>query len=250
MTTLEDLKKSGWQDVIKMSPKRAIMSIEGLDKTGKSRLAMTAPEPIVYLDLDIGTEGVIEPMMAQRQIIRYQVDQPPKLGTSSELISSFTPIWEDIRARVSEALQLESGTLVIDSFGEAYEICRLAHFGKLAQVQPHQYQVAYAQLREIVRVAYKSSMNLILLHKLGNNFHTGELEHQGWKDVPFVVQATLRTHRKDGDFVTGPVFSAEVMSCRKDMTLMGQTLMQGQASQPGQIPHSLDLTKFLDIIHS
>ena len=74
MTTLEDLKKSGWQDVIKLSPKRSIMSIEGLDKTGKSRLAMTAPEPIVYLDLDIGTEGVIEPMMAQREILLYQVE--------------------------------------------------------------------------------------------------------------------------------------------------------------------------------
>ena len=248
MTTLEDLKKSGWQDVIKMSPKRAIMSIEGLDKTGKSRLAMTAPEPIVYLDLDIGTEGVIEPMMDQREILLYQVDQPSKLGTQSQVIDRFQAVWQDIQARIAEALELESGTLVIDTFGEAYEICRLAHFGKLAQVQPHQYANCYKDLREICRVAYKSKMNCILLHKLGNNFHTGELEHQGWKDVPFQVQTTLRTSRENT--ATGPVFSAEVMSCRKDMTLMGQTLVQGQASQPGQIPHSLDLTRFLDIIHS
>ena len=76
MVTLEDLKNSGWQATAKLAPRRSIMSIEGLDKSGKSRLAMSAPEPIVYLDLDVGTEGVIEPMMAQREILLYQVEQP------------------------------------------------------------------------------------------------------------------------------------------------------------------------------
>ena len=247
MVTLEDLKNSGWQATAKLAPRRSIMSIEGLDKSGKSRLAMSAPEPIVYLDLDVGTEGVIEPMMAQREILLYQVEQPSKLGTQSQVMDRFSAVWQDIQARVSEALQLESGTLVIDTFGEAYEICRLAHFGKLAQVQPHQYANCYKDLREICRVAYKSHMNCILLHKLGSNFHTGELEFQGWKDVPFQVQTTLRTSRENSP--TGPVFSAEVMSCRRQMTLMGQTLVQGRASQPGQIPHSLDLTRFLDLIH-
>ena len=132
MVTLEDLKNSGWQATAKLAPRRSIMSIEGLDKSGKSRLAMSAPEPIVYLDLDVGTEGVIEPMMAQREILLYQVEQPSKLGTQSQVMDMFSAVWQDIQARVSEALQLESGTLVIDTFGEAYEICRLA----LRQVSP------------------------------------------------------------------------------------------------------------------
>jgi hypothetical protein len=248
MVTLEDLKNSGWQATAKLAPRRSIMSIEGLDKSGKSRLAMSAPEPIVYLDLDVGTEGVIEPMMAQREILLYQVEQPSKLGTQSQVMDRFSAVWQDIQARVSEALQLESGTLVIDTFGEAYEICRLAHFGKLAQVQPHQYANCYKDLREICRVAYKSHMNCILLHKLGSNFHTGELEFQGWKDVPFQVQTTLRTSRENTP--TGPVFSAEVMSCRQQMSLMGQTLLSGtEVTGPGQIPQSLDIARFLDILH-
>jgi hypothetical protein len=248
MVTLEDLKNSGWQATAKLAPRRSIMSIEGLDKSGKSRLAMSAPEPIVYLDLDVGTEGVIEPMMAQREILLYQVEQPSKLGTQSQVMDRFSAVWQDIQARVSEALQLESGTLVIDTFGEAYEICRLAHFGKLAQVQPHQYANCYKDLREICRVAYKSKMNCILLHKLGSNFHTGELEFQGWKDVPFQVQTTLRTSRENTP--TGPVFSAEVMSCRQQMSLMGQTLLSGtEVTGPGQIPQSLDIARFLDILH-
>ena len=97
-------------------------------------------------------------------------------------------------------------------------------------------------------MAYQSSMNCILLHKLGNNFHTGELEFQGWKDVPFQVQTTLRTSRENTP--TGPVFSAEVMSCRQQMSLMGQTLLSGtEVTGPGQIPQSLDIARFLDILH-
>jgi hypothetical protein len=247
MVTLEDLKQKGWQDIVKMAPKRSIMSIEGLDKTGKSRLAMTAPEPVVYMDLDVGTEGVIERMMAEREILLYQVEQPSKLGTASELMERFRLVWQDIQARVAEALQLESGTLVIDTFGEAYDICRLAHFGKMAQVQPHQYAVAYADLREICRLGYQSQMNLVLLHKLGGNFHTGELEPQCWKEVPYQVQTTLRTARENTP--EGPHFYAEVMSCRPKMELMGQKLVPGNAKALGEIPRMLDLTKFLSMIH-
>ena len=247
MVTLEDLKQKGWQDIVKLAPKRSIMSIEGLDKSGKSRLAMTAPEPVIYLDLDVGTEGVIEPMMAQREILLYQVEQPSKLGTASELMDRFKVVWQDIQDRVAEALQLESGTLVIDTFGEAYDICRLAHFGKMAQVQPHQYAVAYADLREICRLGYQSRMNLILLHKLGSNFHTGELEPQCWKEVPYQVQTTIRTSRASTP--AGSCFSAEVMSCRPRMELMGQKLVNGNAKAIGEIPQMLDLTKFLAMIH-
>ena len=247
MVTLEDLKRDGWQSEAKAAPRRTIISIEGLDKTGKSHLALTAPEPIVYIDLDVGTEGVIEPIMAEKQVLLYQVDQPSKLGSASELINRFASIWKDIQSKASQALQLEGGTLVIDTFGEAYEICRLAHFGKLAQVPSHQYGVAYADLREICRVAYRSKMNLILLHQLGNEFNTGELKYQGWKGVPGEVQTTIRTHRENTP--NGPVFSAEVMACRPKMELMGKRLMSGQVTGPGQYPHSLDLTRLLTLIH-
>jgi len=247
MVTLEDLKRDGWQSEAKAVPRRTIISIEGLDKTGKTHLALTAPEPIVYMDLDVGTEGVIEPVMTEKQVLLYQSEQPSKLGTSSELMNRFGNIWKDIQKQAAQALQLEGGTLVIDTFGEAYEICRLAHFGKTAQVQPHLYGVAYADLKEICRVAYKSKMNLILLHQLGNEFNTGELKYQGWKGVPGEVQTTIRTHRENTP--NGPVFSAEVMACRPKMELMGKRLMSGQVTGPGQYPHSLDLTRLLSLIH-
>ena len=73
MVTLEDLKNVGFEDKVRLIPKRSIVSIEGLEKSGKTRLALTAPEPIVYIDLDVGTEGVIEPLMKDKQVLLYQV---------------------------------------------------------------------------------------------------------------------------------------------------------------------------------
>jgi hypothetical protein len=222
MVTLEDLKNVGFEDKVRLIPKRSIVSIEGLEKSGKTRLALTAPEPIVYIDLDVGTEGVIEPLMQDKNILLYQVEQPSKLGSPAELMDRFKNTWADIQNKINQVLQLEKGTLVIDTFTEAYDICRMAHLGKLAQVQPHQYQVCYADLREIFRLAYKSSINLIVLHKMNPNFNTGILEYKGWNDVSYQVQTTIRTNRDNSD--KGPEFSATVQDCRQKPELMGRKL--------------------------
>ena len=226
-------------------PRRLICSIEGKDKTGKSHLAMTAPEPIMYIDLDVGTEGVLS--KCRKELLRYEVEQPGRLGSNKELMERFGDVWSDIQAQINLALDMGEGTLVIDTFTEAYDLCRLAHFGKLSQVQPHDYVKAYADLREIMRVASSTKMNIILLHKLGKEFNTGELEMKGWSDVPFQVHATLRTCREDSD--TGPTFSAEVRSCRHKPELMGRVLAQGMAQGPREIPFSLDFEMLLGLVH-
>jgi len=244
-TTIDSLKENGWQAGAPAAPRRLVCSIEGWDKTGKTHLAMTAPEPIIYLDLDVGTEGVIEKF--SKELLWYQVDQPEKLGNHRDVMDRFGKIWADLLTRVGEALQLEEGTLVIDTFTEAYEIARLAHFGKLAQVQPHEYAKCYSDLREILRLASKSKMNTILLHKLGKDFHTGVPEMKGWSDLPYQVQAVLRTRREDTD--NGPVFSAEVRSCRHKPNLMGKVLAQEMTTEPRGMPYMLDFGMLLDLIH-
>ena len=80
MTTLKTLEQAGWTKAAAV-PRRLVCSIEGLDKTGKSHLAMSAPGPIVYVDLDVGTEGVIQ--KCQQDYLIYKVEQPKRLGSSS-----------------------------------------------------------------------------------------------------------------------------------------------------------------------
>ena len=244
MTTLKTLEQAGWTKATAV-PRRLVCSIEGLDKTGKSHLAMSAPGPIVYVDLDVGTEGVIQ--KCQQDYLIYKVEQPKRLGSSSELMDKFKDVWSDVQTQVASALSIGSGTLVIDTFTEVYDICRLAHFGKMAQVQPHQYSVCYADMREIIRLANASKMNVILLHRMGADFNTGELTFQGWKQVPSEVQAVLRTQRSDTD--SGPVFSAEVRTCRHKPEMMGKVLVAGKGEGPREIPFSLNLETFLGYVH-
>ena len=244
MTTLKTLEQAGWTKAAAV-PRRLVCSIEGLDKTGKSHLAMSAPGPIVYVDLDVGTEGVIQ--KCQQDYLIYKVEQPKRLGSSGELMDKFKDVWNDIQTQVASALSIGSGTLVIDTFTELYDICRLAHFGKMAQVQPHQYSVCYADMREIIRLANASKMNVILLHRMGADFNTGELTFQGWKQVPSEVQAVLRTQRSDTD--SGPVFSAEVRTCRHKPEMMGKVLVAGKGEVPREIPYSLNFEALLGYVH-
>jgi len=244
MTTLKTLEQAGWTKAAAV-PRRLVCSIEGLDKTGKSHLAMSAPGPIVYVDLDVGTEGVIQ--KCQQDYLIYKVEQPKRLGSSSELMDKFKDVWSDVQTQVASALSIGSGTLVIDTFTEVYDICRLAHFGKMAQVQPHQYSVCYADMREIIRLANASKMNVILLHRMGADFNTGELVFQGWKQVPSEVQAVLRTQRSDTD--SGPVFSAEVRTCRHKPEMMGKVLVAGKGEGPREIPFSLNFEALLGYVH-
>ena len=49
----------GFAPIKKLDRTRLIVSVEGLEKRGKTHFAMTAPPPIAYFDMDIGAEGVV-----------------------------------------------------------------------------------------------------------------------------------------------------------------------------------------------
>ena len=244
---IDSLLGSGWINTMGPAPSRIIASIEGTDKTGKSHLALTAPRPIMYIDLDVGTEGVIHKFQGEDLMV-YQVKQPERLGSSQELMGRYGEIWTTVQDKINEALEVGEGTLIIDTFSEAYDICRLSHFGKMSQVQPHQYGVAYADLREVMRKVHQSKMSCILLHKMGSNFNTGEPEMKGWNDIPHQVQVTLRTDREDT--ADGPVFLAEVRACRQNPNLMGKNLYAGATTDPRGIPGGLNMQMLLGLVQS
>jgi len=244
---IDSLLGSGWINTMGPAPSRIIASIEGTDKTGKTHLALTAPRPIMYIDLDVGTEGVIHKFQGEDLMV-YQVEQPERLGSSQELMGRYGEIWTTVQDKINEALEVGEGTLIIDTFSEAYDICRLSHFGKMSQVQPHQYGVAYADLREVMRKVHQSKMSCILLHKMGSNFNTGEPEMKGWNDIPHQVQVTLRTDREDT--ADGPVFLAEVRACRQNPNLMGKNLYAGATTDPRGIPGGLNMQMLLGLVQS
>ena len=171
--------------------RRLILSVEALEGAGKTRFSLTAPGPIAFLNFDFGLEGVIE---------KFQVDKaiyvaPIKLtfmGGKDAVIASAEKELAGFETNYQIALK-QARTIVIDTGSELWELMRMAEFGKLAQVMPHHYAPVNAQMKRLVRLAYDSDANLVLTHKLKeqwiNDKRTGMYEFAGMKDIPYDVQA-------------------------------------------------------------
>ena len=59
--TTDHLLSRGFNPVSPVAPRRMIAVISGMDKSGKNHWVFdTAPQPIIVIGLDKGTEGMVE----------------------------------------------------------------------------------------------------------------------------------------------------------------------------------------------
>ena len=223
------------------SPRRLIVSVEALEKQGKTHFALTAPGEIAYHNFDVGLEGVIEKFDTSRI---HVADYPrPKMayvaGGETAIAEAAEQVWGKFVRDQEGALAAPTiRTLVWDTATENYEVLRLARFGKLTQVMPHHYGPVNSEYREQLRKVYDTDKNLILLHKLGAEWEnytdatgrekgrkTGRYERKGFNDIGFAVQVIVRSYR-DYDQPGAP-FCLTVLDCRQNPAIIGETL-QGE----------------------
>jgi len=232
------LKALGFSDAIQERPRRLILSLSGREKSGKTHFAFTAPDPIFLFNIDIGTEGVLDKFqIAGKQVYNYDVRVPK--GAKKEVYES---MWKDMTQRIEIVYKLGRGTLVMDTAGEGFELARLAHFGKLTQVLPHNYTEVNSEWREFLRMAYDSSMNTVLVHKVKpkyiNNVRTAEYEVSGFGETGYLVQCNATTYREaspDGEIR----FNLLIDDCRQNPSLCGEVL-RGQPIQSGSMKLVVD----------
>lgn len=224
---IAQLKSMGFDDAVGEIRRRLVASVSGLDGTGKTHFCLTAPDPIVFYNIDIGTEGVVEKFQkgfdgqgAKRVLIRDV--RVPK--TASKDV--YEIMWAELRQSVEVAYRLKHGTMIFDTASEAYELCRLAYFGKLTQVMPHHYQIVNNDWREFMRLAFDSSMSTFFIHKVKpvwvNNARTKDYEIAGMAEIPYLVQVNLSMFREDSS--DGSEFGLKILKCRQNPNLNGQIL--------------------------
>ena len=186
VTSPEQLKALGFSDEIVEVPRRLVASVGGREKTGKTHVALTAPAPVILFNIDLGTEGVVGKFQEgfdgqeAKKVYVYDV----RFQRNSTQTKDYAPLWLDLKAKLTSAWGLSGGTVVMDTASEAHELSRLAAFGKLTQVMPHHYGPVNAEWRELIRLAYDSKMNTILIHKMRpkyvNDVRTKEYEIKGF----------------------------------------------------------------------
>jgi len=219
---VKELETMGFSDDVQERPYRLVASVNGLPKTGKTHFALTAPDPIFFVNIDIGTEGVVDKFQAEgKRIYLYDVRVP---RTASKEI--YVPMWENLKKIYEKVFKVGAGTVITDTDSEAYELARLAKFGKLTQVMPQHYTEVNNEYREILRLAYDSPMNAVFIHKMKpkyiQNARTSEYEPSGMSDMEYNVQVNITMHREDTD--EGTEFSAFIKDCRHNPNVNGEWL--------------------------
>lgn len=181
---------------------RMVMSIGGIQGKGKTTLALTAPGPIALIDMDTGLEGVIQNYMDQKKI--YVASYNYRDATD---IKEWEQMWEKSNKAFYATLRDPAiRTVVIDTATEWYEMVKMARFGKLNKVAmvdgkpvPLPYGPVNAEFRNVIREAYNSDKNLILVHKhkkqYVNDKWSGEWEIAGMTGVEFDVQVAVTCMR-------------------------------------------------------
>jgi AAA domain len=215
------------QSVVK---RRLILSLEALEGAGKTRFTLTAPGPIAFINFDYGLEGVIEPFQVQKAIYVATVKLDFNgTGGKEKVIEAAEKELAKVETNYQTALK-QARTIVIDTGSELWELLRLAAFGKLEKVMPHQYTEVNQQMTRLIKLAYDSDANLLLTHRLKeqwiNDKKTGLYEFSGMKDVPYLVQAHARMWTDEQGY------HLKVGKCRQNATVIGLELVNEMISFP------------------
>lgn len=197
---------------------RLIAHVMGREKSGKTNFSLTAPDPIILFDFDYGLEGVVHKFATSKKIYtsEYRIHEisPGK----------FVAEWDRFKNEFKIALNdPEVRSVVWDTGTEVWELLRMARFGKLTQVMPHNYGPVNAEMRGLIRDAYSSDKNFIIVNKMTeqylNDKPTGKFVFQGFKDIPYSSQINIHTQRNEDN-----EFQATIVDCRQNAAVMGIVL--------------------------
>lgn len=191
---------------------RLIANIEGEEKSGKTDLALSAPEPIYFLAIDPNYEAAMRRFEDREIYVKEFYLDRDSASEQNPVTKRWDPwdaVWQDFNSTFREMVQLAgTGTVVIDTATEMYELARRAHLGKLAQVPPQLYQFCYQDLNALISYVKTYPCNLILTEKRFDKFGSpGEKETSQYKNFPYLCNINIRTLYEDGEF------KIEVLNC-------------------------------------
>ena len=186
--------------------RKACISVEGREKRGKTHFALTAPGPIIYINLDEGLDRV-QPEVKFPNLDLRVVNIPnfSKDGHPDKVADEALKVWENLKQIHVSALEA-ARTVVYDSFTEVWELARLARFGKLQSVQWFHFGPVNREFHDFIREFNRHDANLILLHKSmaekdENGAKNGNQERKGFTHIGFDVDDFFKVDRdEEGKF--------------------------------------------------
>ncbi len=216
---------------------RLIVRIGGLDKGGKTHWALTTPDPIGVVNIDRGLEGVVEKFVAAGKIIHVTDfrDMPVKNQKDHE------NRWDTFDTRYWTLLRDPAiRSIIWDTDNEAWEMIRMAYFGKLTQIKSHHYGEVNAAFRKLIDGAFDNNKNLIMVNRYKKQYvkksptsddsaWNGKYEPGGFTEAPNIVQVNLRAQLVKDPEGGDDIPTVTVINCRQNMQLNGEVFKGDEA---------------------
>jgi len=216
-------------------PQRALFGTQGMDRTGKSDFWLrNAPDPVAYINLDIGLEGVIEKFVRiGRKLWGFNYNIPPLDGSTDQ--RGYKKHYDNVRDAYFRALDHKDvRTIVFDRADQMWELMRLAEFGQLNPAAD--IKKAYLSLNQLyksfIRKAYDTDKSLVLVHGMkrvysrrkdsqGRDVDTWEglYDRMGFGESAYLIQSNLEHYFIPGD----NTFGVRILNCRQNPSVTGMT---------------------------
>ena len=228
------------------APTRLILHLSGDYGTGKTHFSLTAPEPIIYCNIDRGTEGVVEKFASTKEI---HIANPiiPSDSTQAE----YWQIWTEFKEFWRETCAKTEGTVVLDTLTILTELSKNAPFGKALEIPPNKAYVWQEPLREMVREIHDSTMNAVFIQRRGDVWGSvpdaqgrKPTDVRGFSAMPYEAQASVVLYRNDDAPDDSTRFYGHIEKCRHNMQLMGKVF-----PDPSLGLMNLDFNQLRAVVH-
>jgi hypothetical protein len=210
---VRELAEFGFQIAEKERKPRLIIGSHSREKRGKTHFALTSPPPIGFVNIDRGTEGVIEKFKDIPIVTKtFATKSRAALTGDDYSIEEMNKDWDEMQASIRALLRSPFiRTVVVDTGSDLWEACRLAHFGTLDAQEmkgkhiTYKYGAPNREFKNIIDLMHESDKNCIITNKVKNEYvndkRTGKKERAGFNDLGFMMQLNIE-HLKDeeGDF--------------------------------------------------
>lgn len=215
--------------------RRVVWLVAGEAKTGKTHLALDAPGPLGYLNIDMGEEGTIEKFLAAGKdvwgvdirVTRQMTSDPNaevvKAKCEPELMRSLRAFDEMVLGDAGRGLR----SVIVDTWTEFFQLGCLARIGKDKQIIPVERTKVNGIYSSLIHSSLYGDKNVILLGK--TKTYDGETSVVGYNQSEGLVQTVIMTGRKkklekvDGKMQQKEVFTYTIQHCRQNKDLNGET---------------------------
>lgn len=232
-----------------------ILSIEGGEGSGKSKVACGAPGGIGYFGIDLGAKRAVKVARSEgKEIHLYNID----FDVPTFIPKQERDFWEERAKKIKKeiyepyksawdsSIGADFRTLVQDTSTDIWDLHQTAFLGKLQQNPQMNYGPVKSEFMGMIKKAKRAGKIVILIHQTSDEYkdsvdnngnkkseRTGKQVRKGMNKIGFLADGLVRTVRVDevrkklqGKWtVTTPAsWAVEIITAKNNMEANGTVL--------------------------